>query len=111
MIGGAYWPLEIVESPLLIALSKINPITYGMEVLNGVALYGYPLEELLFPISILILMGVVMTGIGMSFDGKEAYLILIQIILLYQESKTITRVIHLKTAEFSITWRFLMISK
>ena len=25
MIGGAYWPLEIVESPILIALSKLNP--------------------------------------------------------------------------------------
>ena len=25
MIGGAYWPIEIVESPILLALSKINP--------------------------------------------------------------------------------------
>ncbi len=71
MIGGAYWPLEIVESPILIALSKLNPITYGMEVLNGVAVYGYPLEELLFPISILILMGVVMTGIGIHLMEKR----------------------------------------
>ncbi len=71
MIGGAYWPLEIVESPFLIALSKINPITYGMEVLNGVALYGYPLEELLFPISILILMGVVMMGIGIHLMERR----------------------------------------
>ena len=71
MIGGAYWPLEIVESPFLIALSKINPITYGMEVLNGVALYGYPLEELLFPICILILMGVVMTGIGIHLMERR----------------------------------------
>ena len=71
MIGGAYWPLEIVESTFLIALSKINPITYGMEVLNGVVLYGYPLEELLFPISILILMGVVMTGIGIHLMERR----------------------------------------
>ena len=71
MIGGAYWPLEIVESPFLIALSKINPITYGMEVLNGVVLYGYPVEELLFPISILILMGIVMMGIGIHLMEKR----------------------------------------
>ena len=31
MIGGAYWPLELVESPILLFLAKINPITYGME--------------------------------------------------------------------------------
>ena len=41
MIGGAYWPLEIVESKFLLTLSKINPLTYGMEVLNGVTVYGY----------------------------------------------------------------------
>src|SRR5690606_16508793 len=45
MIGGAYWPIEIVESKILLMLSKINPLTYGMEELHGVAVYGYPMEE------------------------------------------------------------------
>lgn len=40
MIGGAYWPLEIVTNPFLIALSKVVPMTYGMEALKGVAYYG-----------------------------------------------------------------------
>ena len=72
MIGGAYWPLEIVESPVLIALSKLNPITYGMEILNGEStVYGYPFEELLFPISILLLMGVVMTGVGIHLIERR----------------------------------------
>ncbi|MFD1174161.1 ABC transporter permease [Oceanobacillus picturae] len=71
MIGGAYWPLEIVESKILIAISKINPLTYGMEVLNGVVLYGYPLEDLLFPISILVLMGVVMIGLGIHLMERR----------------------------------------
>lgn len=71
MIGGAYWPIEIVESKVLIALSKINPLTYGMEVLNGVAVYGYPLEDLLYPISILLLMGVVMMGMGIHLMEKR----------------------------------------
>ena len=71
MIGGAYWPLEIVESKFLLTLSKINPLTYGMEVLNGVTVYGYSMEEVLFPISILILMGVVMTGVGIHLMEKR----------------------------------------
>ncbi|WP_026905595.1 ABC transporter permease [Paucisalibacillus globulus] len=71
MIGGAYWPIEIVESKLLLMLAKINPLTYGMEVLQGAAVYGYPLEELLFPISILILMGVVMTGLGIHLMERR----------------------------------------
>lgn len=71
MIGGAFWPIEIVDSKLLILLSKINPLTYGMEILNGVAVYGYSLEELLSPISILLLMGVVLMGVGMHLMEKR----------------------------------------
>ncbi|MGY0693795.1 ABC transporter permease [Virgibacillus sp. FSP13] len=71
MIGGAYWPLEIVQSEFMLTLSKLVPITYGMEVLNGVAVYGYPMSELLYPISILLLMGVVMTGVGIHLMEKR----------------------------------------
>ena len=71
MIGGAYWPLELVESPILLFLAKINPITYGMEILKGVAIYGYSFQELLFPIGILLLMGVVMTGIGIRLMERR----------------------------------------
>ncbi|RHW34290.1 ABC transporter permease [Oceanobacillus profundus] len=71
MIGGAYWPIEIVESEFLLALSKINPLTYGMEVLNGIAVYGYPLEQVLFPISILLLMGVVLMGVGIHLMERR----------------------------------------
>ncbi|RDW18130.1 ABC transporter permease [Oceanobacillus arenosus] len=71
MIGGAYWPLEIVESKFLITLSKLNPITYGMEMLNGAVVYQYPLKELLFPISILLLMGVVFIGIGIHLMERR----------------------------------------
>ncbi|WP_188456704.1 ABC transporter permease [Virgibacillus oceani] len=71
MIGGAFWPLEIVSSKLMLVLSKVVPITYGMEVLNGVAIYGYSFSEILYPISILLLMGVVMTGIGIHLMEKR----------------------------------------
>ncbi|QGS68422.1 ABC transporter permease [Oceanobacillus sp. 143] len=71
MIGGAYWPIEIVESKLLLGLSKVNPVTYGMEMLNGAVVYQYPLEELLFPISILLIMGVVFIGVGIHLMEKR----------------------------------------
>lgn len=71
MIGGALWPIEIVESKLMLLLSKFMPITYGMEVLNGVAVYDFPIEELLYPISILLLMGVLMTGVGIHLMEKR----------------------------------------
>ncbi|MUK88816.1 ABC transporter permease [Ornithinibacillus sp. L9] len=71
MIGGAYWPLEIVESKVILTLSKVNPLTYGMEVLNGFAIYGYSVEELLFPISILVMMGVLLMGLGIHLMERR----------------------------------------
>jgi len=71
MIGGGFWPIEIVESKILLALSKINPLTYGMEILNGVAIYGLSIEELLYPISILLLMGVILMGVGIHLMERR----------------------------------------
>lgn len=64
MLGGAYWPIEIVSSELLLSISKAIPITYGMEVLKGATISGLSYSDLLYPISILVLMGVVLMGIG-----------------------------------------------
>lgn len=66
MLGGAYWPIEIVSSPILQTLSKISPITYGMEILKGVTIYQLPLSDMLFPISMLLLIGVVLMGLGIN---------------------------------------------
>lgn len=71
MLGGSYWPLEVVESEFILSLSKVIPITYGIELLNGVAVYGYPVSELLFPISVLLLMGVMMTGLGIHLMERR----------------------------------------
>jgi len=71
MIGGAFWPIEIVQSEILLALAKINPLTYGMEALNGLLIYNEPLSELLMPISILILMGVAFMGIGIHLMERR----------------------------------------
>ncbi|MCM3739625.1 ABC transporter permease [Oceanobacillus luteolus] len=71
MIGGAFWPIEIVQSEFLLTLSKINPLTYGMEALNGLVLYNQPIQELLKPISILILMGVIFMGVGIHLMERR----------------------------------------
>lgn len=71
MLGGAYWPIEIVTSDFLLALSKLIPITYGMEILKGVTISGYSYREVLYPISILILMGVALMGIGIRLMERR----------------------------------------
>jgi ABC-2 type transport system permease protein len=71
MIGGAYWPLEIVSSNILLFISKFVPITYGMELLKGATVYNWSMAELLFPASVLVMMGVLMMGIGINFMEKR----------------------------------------
>lgn len=71
MIGGAYWPLEIVTSKVMLFLAKITPVNYGMQLLNGATVNGYSYGELLEPMSILLLMAVIMMGIGINVIEKR----------------------------------------
>ncbi|MGM7683128.1 ABC transporter permease [Cytobacillus sp. Hm23] len=71
MISGAYWPIEIVTSEVLLAISKVLPLTYGMELLKGAVIYDYSMSDFIFPISILCLMGVLMMGVGINFIERR----------------------------------------
>ncbi|MEO4053101.1 ABC transporter permease [Solibacillus sp. CAU 1738] len=66
MLGGAYWPLEIVTSKVILALSYISPITYGLEILKGVTINGSTFAQLFQPLSLLLFMTVVFMGIGIN---------------------------------------------
>ncbi len=71
MLGGAYWPLEIVSSDFLLKVSDFVPIKHGMEGLKAATIYGASMSELLYPISILTLMGVVLIGIGINVMERK----------------------------------------
>ncbi|MRG87505.1 ABC transporter permease [Salinibacillus xinjiangensis] len=71
MIGGSYWPIEIVSNKILLALSKIDPITYIMEGLKSVTVYGQSLTEVMYPVSILLLMSVIMIGLGINIMERR----------------------------------------
>ncbi len=72
MLGGAYWPLEIVSSDFLLKVSDFVPIKHAMEGLKAATIYGAPMSELLYPISILTLMGVVLIGIGINLIERKS---------------------------------------
>lgn len=66
MLGGAFWPLELVTNNFLIALAKITPIYYGIKALKDAMLYNARVIDILQPISMLLLMGVLFMGIGLN---------------------------------------------
>ncbi|GGP09439.1 ABC transporter permease [Oceanobacillus neutriphilus] len=71
MIGGAFWPLEIVSNPVLLFLANVNPIKYGLDIIQGVAVYGYSFTDLLLPMSVLTLMSVLFSGLGIHLMEKR----------------------------------------
>lgn len=71
MIGGAFWPLEIVSSSFMLTLSKFVPITYAIDLLEGTVVYGKSFGDLFYPVSVLILMGVVLIGLGIHMIEKR----------------------------------------
>lgn len=71
MVGGAFWPIEIVSNDVLLFLSKLVPITYAMEMLKGVAVYGWGWREVAEPMTMLVAMGVILMGIGIHVMEKR----------------------------------------
>ncbi|MFJ5770697.1 ABC transporter permease [Psychrobacillus sp. NPDC093180] len=71
MIGGAYWPLEIVQSEGLLAMKWISPIYYGMEALKRVTIYGETLGGVFSYISMMILLAILLIVIGITLLEKR----------------------------------------
>lgn len=71
MLGGAYWPLEIVSNRVMLAASNFVPIRHAMDALKGIAYYSFSLQNLLWPLAILVLFGVVFMGVGLRLVERR----------------------------------------
>ena len=70
MLGGAYWPLEIVSSKFMQTAANFVPIRHAMDALKGIAYYSSTFQDLLLPLAILVLFGVVFMGVGLRLVEK-----------------------------------------
>lgn len=71
MLGGAYWPIELVSNSFVVISSQFIPLTYGMEALKGITLYQYGWSELLRPLGVMVLMSVLFMGIGINLMERR----------------------------------------
>lgn len=71
MIGGAYWPIEVVTSKILLFLSNFVPVTYAMSAIKDIVFYGARWQEILYPSFILLLMSVVLTTVAVRLLEKK----------------------------------------
>ncbi len=56
MIGGCLWPLEIVRSQVILALSTITPHRWALEGMRGLVVGGKGLTDLILPLLALVAM-------------------------------------------------------
>ncbi|MCD5322806.1 MULTISPECIES: ABC transporter permease [Pontibacillus] len=71
MLGGAYWPIEIVQNQILLTLANITPIYHAMNALKGVVLYDHSLFQNTLPLVYLTGMSLALLGLGIYMFKKR----------------------------------------
>lgn len=71
MLGGAFWPLEIVSNSFVFALSKGTPIYYGVQALHDASALGYGITGIAGHLSLLLLFGVLCMGVGINLMERR----------------------------------------
>jgi len=71
MIGGAYWPLEIVQSEELLTMKWISPIYYAMESMKRVTVYEGTLTSVWTYISLMVGIAILLLVVGISLLEKR----------------------------------------
>ncbi|QKS70348.1 ABC transporter permease [Paenalkalicoccus suaedae] len=71
MLGGAFWPLEVVSMEFLQQVASFIPLKHGMDLLIGVTYGSMQTEDMLLSTSVLVLMSVVFAGIGFNLMERR----------------------------------------
>jgi len=70
MLGGCYWPLEIVNSEMLMTASKLVPPGWAMKGLKDLIVYNQGFEAAYLPVAVLVLMGIIFLGTALQVSEK-----------------------------------------
>lgn len=66
MLGGCMWPLEIINSKLLLFIANVMPHKWALQALEGIVMYDLPVNSIVFPILVLISMGLIFYLLGVK---------------------------------------------
>lgn len=64
MIGGAYWPIEIVSNRVMLALSEALPMRHAMDSFKGLAYHSWGFEQVAVHVGYMAAFAVVCTVVG-----------------------------------------------
>ncbi|ABW20114.1 ABC transporter permease [Alkaliphilus oremlandii] len=66
MLGGLMWPVEIITNKVLLFLARLTPQFWAMEAFNKLMYYNAPTKDILFPVMVLFLIGILFLGISLK---------------------------------------------
>jgi len=72
MLGGCFWPLEIVTAKPLLLLSNITPQKWAISAIEKVIIQGYGINEVVLSVLVLLGMGIVYLGMGTYLLEKKS---------------------------------------
>jgi ABC-2 type transport system permease protein len=71
MLGGCMWPLDIVNSKVILFMANFTPQKWAMQGMERIASYGQGFEAAVLPTIVLIGMGVVFFAAGVKLVSFE----------------------------------------
>jgi ABC-2 type transport system permease protein len=71
MLGGTFWPLDIVQSKLLLFLAKLTPQYWAITSIEGIINQGYSYQNIILPILVLLAMSILYFALGLKLLNWE----------------------------------------
>ncbi|PRO66558.1 ABC transporter permease [Alkalicoccus urumqiensis] len=72
MLGGAFWPAEIVSNVIVSSLKFAVPVYYAIDALKEMAIQGAGAADVLWNISVLLAFGVLLMGAGINLMERRS---------------------------------------
>lgn len=73
MLGGTMWPLEIIQSRILLTLANFMPHKWAMQIISQTAAYGLNMTNYITSVLVLTAMGTVYLIIGIMLSKRHVY--------------------------------------
>ena len=72
MIGGAYWPIEIVSNRIMLGLSQALPMRHAMDAFKGLAYHSWGFGEVAVHVGYMAAFALVCTVVGIWLVDRRA---------------------------------------
>ncbi|WP_449240529.1 ABC transporter permease [Desulfoscipio gibsoniae] len=73
MLGGCFWPLDVVTSDVLLTLARFVPQSWAIIALNDLVVRDAALSAALPSVGVLLLMGAVFCGMGLTLINRRIW--------------------------------------